>query len=102
MSARDELAGIIDDRWHGYGYNPTGAAEAILAAGWRPPARVITTREELNKLTEGVVIIDRDGDVVIADPGPEDVWFRQIDETWPLSAGTIALPATVLYDPGHG
>jgi len=34
MSARDELAQIIDDRWHGYGYNPQGAADAILAAGY--------------------------------------------------------------------
>lgn len=32
---RDELAQIIDDRWHGYGYNPQGAADAILAAGYR-------------------------------------------------------------------
>lgn len=31
---RDELASIIDDRWHGYGYNPQGAADAILAAGY--------------------------------------------------------------------
>lgn len=35
MSERDELAEIIDDRWHGYGYNPQGAADAILAAGYR-------------------------------------------------------------------
>lgn len=34
MTARDELTGIIDDRWHGYGYNPQGAADAILAAGY--------------------------------------------------------------------
>ena len=31
---RDELASIIDDRWHGYGYNPQGAADAIIAAGY--------------------------------------------------------------------
>jgi hypothetical protein len=35
MSAeRDDLVQIIDDRWHGYGYNPQGAAAAILAAGY--------------------------------------------------------------------
>lgn len=32
---RDELAQIIDDRWHGYGYSPEGAAQAITAAGYR-------------------------------------------------------------------
>lgn len=49
MNARDELAAIIDDRWHGYGYNPQGAADAILAAGYRKP-RTITNAEELDDL----------------------------------------------------
>ena len=38
MSERDELTSIVDDRWHGYGYNPQGAADAILAAGYRKEA----------------------------------------------------------------
>lgn len=46
MTARDEIAEIIDNRWHGYGYNPQGAADAILAAGYRKP-RIINTVEEL-------------------------------------------------------
>ena len=92
MTARGELTMLI------LGKTAPRAADAIIAAGYRKP-RTITTAEELGKLAEGVVIIDQDGDVVIADPGPEDMWFRQIDETWPLPAGAIFLPATILHEP---
>jgi hypothetical protein len=62
MNARDELQKVI----HGY-FGPTLAinayktpeqqdrelADAILAAGWRPPARII-----------GYVVVDRDGNLI--------------------------------------
>lgn len=100
MSARDELALTMRQNFSGW-MGPAvsyEAADAVIAAGYRKP-RTITTAQELAKLARGTVLRDLDGDVVVADPGPEDMWFRQIDETWPLSAGTIVLPATVLHEP---
>ena len=44
---REELTAIIDDRWHGYGYHPQGAADAILAAGYSKHS------EELAKYKRG-------------------------------------------------
>lgn len=44
---REELTAIIDDRWHGYGYHPQGAADAILAAGYSKHG------EELEKCKRG-------------------------------------------------
>ena len=46
---RDQLAQIIYDTLNGkYGdfTMPDDAADAIIAAGWRPPARTVTTVEE--------------------------------------------------------
>jgi hypothetical protein len=56
----DELAAIIDDRWHGYGYNPQGAAAAILAAGYRKP-RTIRTHQERALLKPGTICMDLAG-----------------------------------------
>jgi hypothetical protein len=60
MNARDDLAKIIDDRWHGYGYNPQGAADAILAAGY-VKHRTITTIAELDALPDGTAVMSRYG-----------------------------------------
>lgn len=61
LRARDELAEIIDDRWHGYGYNPQGIADAILAAGYRKP-RVITTTKEVDALPDMSIVMTTYGD----------------------------------------
>ena len=34
------------------------AADTILAAGWRPPARVVGTVEELDALPENAIVLD--------------------------------------------
>ena len=95
---RDQLAQIIYDTLNGqYGdfCMPDDAADAILEAGWRPPARTVTTVEELDALPEGTMIRDSEGTVA-------ENW----DGTWYVTgAGRYwneDLPATVLYEPEEG
>ena len=38
-------------------------ADAVLAAGWRPPARTIASVEELDSLPPRAVIADREGGI---------------------------------------
>jgi len=90
---RDELTQIIDDRWHGYGYNPQGAAEAILAAGYRKP-RTVTTVEELDALAEHAVILSDEGGVFEHEHG----WWRVTGSRDPMASSELALPATVLHE----
>jgi len=101
---RDQLAQIIEDHyydgrsgWISYENRQKAIermANKILAAGFRPPARVVTTVEELDALPEGTVIRDREGTVA-------ESW----DGVWHSSEGgcygheILALPATVLYEP---
>lgn len=104
MSAeRDELVQIIDDRWHGYGYNPQGAAAAIIAAGYSKP-RLIYTAEELDALPAGSVIrtggyggqyapqiaekLDTPSCWQVANPDSIDVTSDELND----------FPATVLYE----
>lgn len=35
--------------------------EAVLAAGWRPPAAVLSTEKELARCRPGTIVTDRDG-----------------------------------------
>ena len=102
--ARDQLAQIIEEHYYDgssgwISYEECQEAEeqmadAILAAGWRPPARTVTTEEELDALPEGTVVRDHDGAVA-------ENW----DCTWFSTDGyrylheTSAFPATVLYEP---
>lgn len=69
-------------------------ADAILAAGFRPPARVVTTVEELDALPEQAVIRDREGTVAELAFG---MWFSSDGRVFGLR-----LPATVLYEPKEG
>jgi len=90
MSERDELASIIDDRWHGYGYNPQGAADAILAVGYRKPQQ-ITTAVELAALPRFTVIRSAEGSVFERQTMWHEAGSRDL-KYWT----DIALPATVL------
>lgn len=62
LSSRDQLAELISDAYGGLPGD--GGADAILAARWRPPARVITegAHEALDQLPYESVVIDADGD----------------------------------------
>lgn len=102
MSDRDELAKLVVNR------DEWDAADAILAAGWRPPARTVTTVEELDALAVGSVVFE--GDHATPDdtgmgfsvmPGV----FHRFPDGWYVVAGygprDVPLPATVLWGPGE-
>ncbi|MDE1673811.1 hypothetical protein [Nocardia gipuzkoensis] len=72
------------------------AANAIIAAGWRPPARRIETAEELEALPFDVLIQDKWG----------TAWQRRSHGNWARLAVKrsdapmrIVLPAAVLWEP---
>ena len=69
-------------------------ATAILDAGWRPPARGVTTVEELDALPELAVIRDSEGTVAELAFG---MWFSSDGRVFGLR-----LPATVLWEPEEG
>ena len=85
------------------------AVEVMEAAGCRPPARVVTTVEELDALAVGTVIMEGDHGT------PDDTgWgfktmpgvFHRFPEGWHVVAGigerAPDLPATVLWEPKEG
>lgn len=88
----DELARIIDDRWHGYGYNPQGAAAAIIAAGYSKP-RTITTATELDALRRFTVIRSAEGVVYEKQTMWHEAGSRDL-VYWPA----IELPVVVLQE----
>ena len=74
-------------------------ADAILDAGWRPPARVVSTWEEVQSLREGtLVLIERWGRMWVYECQEDDACGLRgggwLDEDW--------LPATVIYEPKAG
>lgn len=72
-------------------------ADHLLEQGWRPPARTVTTVEELDALPELAVIRDSEGTVAECAFGQ---WYSTDgDHYW---HGVLALPATVLYEPKEG
>lgn len=92
MSTRDDLAALIVSTWDAppppvwSSHIWEQLADAILDAGWRPPARVITTREEEQALPRESLLRFANGCIT----GPGAVYF----------GGPPALPAVVLWEPG--
>lgn len=94
----DDLADLIDEFSDFEIYE---TAYMILKAGWRTPARVIETVEELESLVDETVIRDQVGDVFEALPNIDlrtDFWRG--DEAFQPSS--VRLPAVVLWEPGDG
>ena len=69
----DETIGITDAQRR-------QVANLLAVAGWRPPARVVTTVAELDALTDGAVVIDTAGFVgqCRRSDGPGPVLNRRI------------------------
>ncbi|BAD58841.1 hypothetical protein [Nocardia farcinica] len=73
--------------------------DVVVAAGWRPPARVITDLAELDTLPVGSVVMDS--------PYPEgDVCRRTADGVWEhpglpgcCTSRVLSLPVVVLWTP---
>ena len=100
---RDQLAQIIYDtlNWQYGDFNmPDDAAEAILDAGWRPPARVVTTVEELDGLPVGSIV--RDVERAALDEKWDDDTWAEAGYEYTFSSRSIHLPAAVIYDPEEG
>ncbi|QCV95657.1 hypothetical protein [Acidipropionibacterium acidipropionici] len=105
MSDCDDLAEIIRQGIHNqeWGLDHHDIAVDVIAAGWRPPARVTTTAAELDNLPGESVVIDSDG----------SAWrkgsdYRDIPRWWLAGApgggvgSSIVInhaPVTVVYTP---
>ncbi|MGI5216222.1 hypothetical protein, partial [Nocardia sp. CA-290969] len=56
LSPRDQLDALIESRIN-WGCQEQDATDAVIAAGWRPPARVITDPAELDALPGRSIVI---------------------------------------------
>lgn len=99
MTARDQLASVLRDAaehaveaglpvltFEGY-------ADAVIAAGWRPPATLLTDPAELTGISEGSVLLDGRGVVRLLTDG---AWVAQGvgDAVLPPA---LSLPARILH-----
>ncbi|MFC4128888.1 hypothetical protein [Nocardia rhizosphaerae] len=99
MSDRDTLIELIDDT-RADGHSPSEAADYLLDAGWRPPAREITDPAELDALLVGSVVRDSADQVLrraVVFVGQAPAWEVTGYEV-PFSVDEIRLPVTVLFD----
>ena len=79
MSTRDDLVDLIElgaVTRHSFGQ----IADAILKAGWRPPAREITTVEELEALPNNEEMSIPQEAVEAAEPHLRKKWAEEIRE----------------------
>ena len=99
---RNLLAQIIYDTLNGqYGdfTMPDDAADEIIRAGWRPPARTVTTVEELDALPVGSIV--RDVERAALDEKWDDNMWAEVAYEYTFSSSLIHTPAIVLYEPGE-
>lgn len=93
---RDDLAATVSEF-----FAPTdtteNVADAIIASGWRPPARVVTTVGELDALKSGTAVQDTRGFVWVRGGSYWGTVFSAPNHT----AVSIPLPATVLWTTGE-
>lgn len=112
MSDRDDLAKAVDSCcWCPYDPPSTDEiVDAVLAAGWRPPARTITSADELDALPVGTVLVEgghaTPDEVVFGGLMTMPGVFHRFPDGWHVVAGhgarPVPLPAIVLWEPGDG
>ncbi|MGW4123654.1 hypothetical protein [Nocardia sp. NPDC004711] len=102
---RDQLHRLL--RQHISYDHQAAAVDALLAEGWRPPARVIDTTE-IEAMPTGTLLRSADGDVASVDHGGDGEWLGGDTKVHFLGFVTrwwefvIHLPAnqwTVLWQP---
>ena len=93
-TTRDQLAKLIVNR------DEFDGADAIIAAGWRPPARTVTTVEELDALPKGSVVRGA-GRAALYEKWGDDTWAEPGYE-YTFSGCGIYPPVTVIYEPEEG
>ncbi len=94
--ARDVLTGGM---FHSPATVSPALVDAIIADGWRPPARTVYTATGLDALPVGAIVMDS--------PYPEgDVYQRTNEGLWAepgfhgmSTTDVLCLPVTVLYAP---
>lgn len=104
-SDRDTLTDLIDDT-RADGHSPREAAAYLLDAGWRPPAREITTAAQADALPYGSVVMPEHCDPFKRKTHPEGL--RWVGESFPEGLTSEQLlrhysalncPITVLFIP---
>jgi hypothetical protein len=98
--AERELAGLFASVMVRARDEYDGEADLVIAtlraAGWRPPARTVSTVEELRALPEGAVVRSASGTITSLEHG-EALLFgmdRRADPAW------LKLPLTVIHEGG--
>lgn len=86
----DETIGISDAQRR-------QVANLLAVAGWRPAARVVTTVAELDALTDGAVVIDTAGFVMMKQSRS---WLVPGEE-YPYHPSATDLPASVVVETNH-
>lgn len=103
MSDRDALADLIAPHLDSY-YGIYDGCDAAIAAGWRPPARVIETADERDALHASTVIRDANGEFHCRDPydSGTGTWFPAwlTGRAYAQDFGQAPqLPAVVVWEP---
>lgn len=94
MSDHDDLAGVVSKNLDFIGGDPYVIADDVIEAGWRPAARVIRDRAELDALPVGSVVMHF--------PCPDTaacVWAR-IGDCWTTNGDDRAYSAEDIAE-GH-
>jgi hypothetical protein len=100
MDNRDELASVLRaaaDEAIAAGLpvlTHDGYADAVIAAGWRPPPKVVTDPAELDELPDRTTILDALG---VPRQLNDNLWMGATSGS--LTAEQVPLPATVLDIP---
>ena len=75
-------------------------ADELIERGWRPPARVVTTVQELDALPVGSIV--RDVERAALDEKWDDNMWAEVAYEYTFSSSMIHTPAIVLYEPEEG
>lgn len=99
MSARDDLVKVIRDH-EGDVIAATfeSLADAILAAGWRPPARAVSRETAVEALPVGSVLIDLDDDVIIQRTSAGEFGWQEPGSDERIDSSEIPRPQTLLHE----
>ena len=101
---RAQLAAALNLR---RGVDPEKVADAVIAAGWRPPARVITDRVELDSLSFPAIVREEPTDPTeffpqIWEMGYQVGWCRVGHQFFDIDDCTPRLPVRVLLTAENG
>lgn len=112
MTARDDLAHVLsewlDDEAPLNLRRYVTVADAVVAKGWRPPARTVSTVEELEALPSGAILAIANSSVpsgattfIATDTVNGRRWYQGgSNYGWPSHNALVFGPFTVLHEAG--